>query len=83
MLDREHFVAPIEQKPLPNLTELESAYRWAYQHGITTLAPFEDARLDEAITRAELSKMLSVYAIKFMQRAVNFDKLSCKEYRDL
>ncbi|MBR7037054.1 S-layer homology domain-containing protein [bacterium] len=53
--------------------ELEDAYSWAYKKGITTMGngePTEDslnkANMYGAITRAEMAKMLSVYAMEVL-----------------
>ena len=47
---------------IANTTLLQrKAYEWAAQEGITTES-VSQARLDNRITRAELAKMLSIYA---------------------
>ena len=42
--------------------ELQDAYDWAYGKGVTTMSPIDNANMYGAITRAEMAKMLSVYA---------------------
>lgn len=48
--------------------ELAEAYERAYGLGITTMSGMENAKLGEFITRAELAKMMSVYATKVLGR---------------
>jgi hypothetical protein len=36
-------------------------YQRAFQHGITTMPTFAEARLNDPITRAEMAKMLVVF----------------------
>jgi hypothetical protein len=48
---------------IANTTLLQrKSYEWAVQEGITTVETATQARLDNRITRAELAKMLSIYA---------------------
>ena len=42
--------------------ELQGAYDWAYSKGVTTMSSIDNANMYGAITRAEMAKMLSVYA---------------------
>ena len=44
--------------------EQNDAYLWACQHNITTMRTIQEARLDQPLTRAELAKIMSVYAMK-------------------
>jgi hypothetical protein len=46
--------------------ELQGAYDWAYAKGVTTQSPIDNANMYGAITRAEMAKMLSVYAEKVL-----------------
>jgi hypothetical protein len=39
--------------------ELEDAYAYAYEMGVTTMSPIENANMYGAITRAEMSKMIA------------------------
>ena len=45
-------------------SEQNDAYLWSCQHNITTMRTIQDARLDQPLTRAELAKIMSVYAMK-------------------
>lgn len=66
-----------EQKPA--MTEAQAvekfgqeqidAYKWALENGITTMKTIEAARLDEPLTRAELSKMMVVYIQKVLGKS--------------
>jgi hypothetical protein len=42
--------------------ELQDAYNWAHNKGVTTMDTIDNANMYGAITRAEMAKMLSVYA---------------------
>ena len=59
-------------------SEQNDAYLWACQHNITTVRTIQEARLDQPLTRAELAKIMSVYAMKeyhlkpFKAGAVNY-----------
>ena len=59
-------------------SEQNDAYLWACQHNITTMRTIQEARLDQPLTRAELAKIMSVYAMKeyhlkpFKAGAVNY-----------
>ena len=45
-------------------SEQNDAYLWACQHNITTIRTIQEVRLDQPLTRAELAKVMSVYAMK-------------------
>lgn len=45
-------------------SEQNDAYLWACQHNITTIRTIQEMRLDQPLTRAELAKIMSVYAMK-------------------
>ena len=45
-------------------SEQNDAYLWACQHNITTMRTIQEARLDQPLTRAELAKIMSAYAMK-------------------
>lgn len=45
-------------------SEQNDAYLWACQQNITTMRTIQEARLDQPLTRAELAKIMSVYAMK-------------------
>ena len=42
--------------------ELQDAYNWAHENGVTTMDSIDNANMYGAITRAQMAKMLSVYA---------------------
>jgi hypothetical protein len=46
--------------------ELQGAYDWAYSKGVTTMSSIDNANMYGAITRAEMAKMLSVYAMEVL-----------------
>jgi hypothetical protein len=46
--------------------ELKDAYIYAFLNGITTQATIEEAELDRGVTRAEMAKMMSVFATKVL-----------------
>jgi hypothetical protein len=55
--------------PTPTTTIVQQkAYEWALSKWITTVATVQEARLDKNITRAELAKMLSVYATDVLEK---------------
>lgn len=61
----------------------EKAYKWALSEWITTVETIKEARLDTRITRAELAKMLSVYATDVLWKTVvKSDKECIFEDRD-
>ena len=45
-----------------------AAYKWAYEEDITTISNIKDARLREPITRAELAKMMTMFAVNVFWR---------------
>ena len=45
-------------------SEQNDAYLWACQRNITTMRTIQEARLEQPLTRAELAKIMSVYAMK-------------------
>lgn len=47
-------------------SELQQAYNWAYQNGITTQNTIEKANMKWNITREELAKMISNYSINVL-----------------
>ena len=51
--------------------ELQDAYDWAYGKGVTTMSPIDNANMYGAITRAEMAKMLSVYAKEVLGKELN------------
>jgi hypothetical protein len=61
--------------------ELEGAYNWAYKNGVTTMSPIDNANMYGAITRAEMAKMLSVYAKDVLGKKADSSK-AC-EFTDI
>ena len=61
--------------------ELEGAYNWAYSKGVTTMSSIDNANMYGAMTRAEMAKMISVYAVEVLgmtpdtSRACNFSDI--------
>ncbi len=67
--------------PITPTQELRNAYTWAYLKGITTQDSLQSAALDRPITRAELAKMIVVYAQslgkeKFKDEQVSYSDLT-------
>ena len=54
--------------------ELQEAYDWAYSKGVTTMSPIDNANMYGAITRAEMAKMLSVYAKEVLGKTPDTSK---------
>ena len=52
-------------------SELKQSYDWAYQNKITTQDTIDKANMKWRITRAELAKMISNYAINVLWKDVN------------
>lgn len=50
--------------------ELKDAYTYAYLRGITTQPSIEKAELNRGLTRAEMAKMMSVFATKVLGKKV-------------
>lgn len=50
--------------------ELKNAYTYAYLRGITTQPSIEKAELNRGLTRAEMAKMMSVFATKVLDKKV-------------
>ena len=46
--------------------ELQDAYNWAHEKGVTTMDSIDNANMYGAITRAEMAKMLSVYSTEVL-----------------
>ncbi len=46
--------------------ELKDAYIYAFLKGITTQATIDDAQLDRGVTRAEMAKMMVIFATKVL-----------------
>jgi hypothetical protein len=54
--------------------ELQGAYDWAYSKGVTTMSNIDSANMYGAITRAEMAKMLSVYAKEVLGKTLDTSK---------
>jgi hypothetical protein len=54
--------------------ELEGAYNWAHEKGVTTMSSIDNANMYGAITRAEMAKMLSVYATEVLDYKADTSK---------
>lgn len=50
--------------------EQNQAYLWACERDITTIRAIENARLNDPLTRAELAKMMSMYATKVLGKQI-------------
>ena len=48
--------------------EMQQAYKWAYDNGITTMNSIEKANMNWNITREEMAKMISNYATNILWR---------------
>lgn len=56
--------------------EIKQAYNWAYNNKITTMSPIEKANLNWKVTREEMAKMISNYAISILWKEPDTTK-SC------
>jgi hypothetical protein len=63
--------------------EYQTAYQWAYKYSITTMNTYENARISDPLTRAEMAKMISVYAMTFLHKVPDLTKSACREFKDL
>ncbi|MDD3868316.1 MAG: BspA family leucine-rich repeat surface protein [Candidatus Absconditabacteria bacterium] len=73
------FSPPSEIEPLLQ----KSVYAWSFEHGLTTRPTLELARFGDSLTRAEAAKIISVYATKFLGRAIDPTKTACLGFSDL
>lgn len=64
-------------------TEMKTAYLYAYQHGMTTICPIDDADLYWFIRRDQLAKMLTQYAINVLDLKPQAWKSGCTAYNDI
>ena len=67
----------------PSEREMQELYIRAYEKGLTTMPSLEEARMDHTITRAELAKIITLYATKFHNKTPDTTKTQCGEYKDL
>jgi hypothetical protein len=63
--------------------ELQDAYNWAHDKGVTTMDSIDNANMYGAITRAEMAKMLSVYATKVLNPAKEADTSAACTFTDI
>jgi len=63
--------------------ELQDAYNWAHEKGVTTMSSIENANMYGAITRAEMAKMLSVYATEVLKPAKEADTSAACTFTDI
>lgn len=61
--------------------ELQQAYIFAYMNGITTKETIDEANLENQLTRAEMAKMMSEYAMKILWKQPDKQK-SC-DFQDI
>lgn len=55
-------------------SELQQAYNWAYKNGITTMSSIEKANMKWNITREEMAKMISNYAVNILWKTPDTTK---------
>ena len=55
-------------------SELQQAYKWAYENKITTMNSIEKANMKWNITREEMAKMISNYAINILWKTPDTTK---------
>jgi hypothetical protein len=60
-----------------------TAYEWVKNHGITPANTYETARISDAIIRAEMAKMISVFATKLLHKSPDAEKVACTQFIDL
>jgi len=64
--------------------EINSAYNFWYQFGLTTLSPCTRARLQDKITRAQMAKMLVQFVTKVLWwDTARVDHPWCSEFKDI
>lgn len=62
-------------------SEENDAYMYACDNDITTMRTIQKARMNDYITRAELAKMISQYAVKELGLVPNTDK-DCSAFEE-
>jgi hypothetical protein len=60
--------------PNSNKPEREQAYDFAHSYGITTKSSLEKAKLNSPLTRIQMAKMLSQYAINVLGKEPDVSK---------
>jgi len=63
--------------------ELEKAYLYACQNGITSMDDIFSAGLDWPLIRAHMAKMISIFATKYFDRPINKGKTACASFEDI
>ena len=53
------------------LPDYMTAYNWAFENGITTKPTIQQAKIDKPISRAEMAKMISQYAVNVEYKIPN------------
>jgi hypothetical protein len=67
----------------PNYTEEEkAAYRFACEQDISAMNTIQSARLYSELTRAEMAKIVSVYAKNILGKEIPDKKPFCKQFND-
>ena len=61
---------------------MQELYTRAYENGLTTMPSLEAARFGDAITRAEVAKVISVYATQVLNKEI-LEKEACKAFMDI
>jgi len=63
--------------------ELNQAYQFAYDFGITTMCPIENADMEWQLLRKHMAKMLAEFAIVIVWIYPDLNKLWCDQYDDI
>jgi len=66
--------------------EYHIAHQWAYEKWLTSFENFNDARMFEDLTRAEMAKISSIFATKFYDKVPDTSaekSYACSQYADL
>jgi len=63
--------------------EMQAAYDYAYEVGVTTKDSAETANLTSQVTRAEMAKMITVFAEDVLGLVPNTSDTACAEFTDV
>lgn len=64
--------------------EMLNVHQRAYENWLTKYDNIEDSRLEEFLTREQMAKISSIFAIKFLEQIPNEAKrFSCSQYMDM
>lgn len=63
--------------------ELEDAYSFACTDGITTMENISDANLKGELIRSHMAKMMTVFAIKHLDKVPDISNTACETYDDI